>query len=238
MIKIGIGIPTFNRKKDLENLINSIQHYTTKVPYQLFCGVDGSDDGTIEMLVKKNIEFTYGPKVGPSLNLNRIFRRFIHCNYILIVKDNAIITRDEWIELFISASGMFNLPHIIYGSSDDSINIQSDEKIGNLWLAWTDKYSPIISFYTRKALERVGGIDERFKGMNPYGQQEQFKRMIQAKLIPGGRGFPNLNTAKEFVSYNQPIWTYDPPIDYKRGEILYEKLQIENRQTKNIFRKL
>ena len=229
MIKIGVGIPTCQNKIFLEKLIDSVYTYTTKIPYILFCSVDGSTDGTISMLVRKGIEFTYGPTVGPSLNLNRIFRRFIHHNYTIILNDKIEIIKDGWLETMISASNIFNYPHVVYTpGTTDSIDTLADISVG-----WTKEYNPAIQLYTRKTIERIGGIDDRFK-YTRVGQFEHYARMMDSKLMPVTDTYPSVTTMETYIKLNNFV-TPEPSDDEWN---IYDKIISENKQTGTLFKKL
>ena len=54
-MKIGIGIPTYNRLDSLKRVVASIETYAD-LPYDLFVSVDGATDGTVEWLQEKEID--------------------------------------------------------------------------------------------------------------------------------------------------------------------------------------
>ena len=236
MIRIGLGISTYNRKESLENLIESIRKYTT-IPYTLFCAVDGSNDGTVEMLINQGIEFTYGQTIGLHINKNRIFRRFSQFNFIFILEDNVTIKKEGWIEEFISASSLFNLPHIICDPRFYK-TIYKTESMGNYVIDWVGVYNPIITFYTRRVVEKIGGIDDRLKGLSP-GLLEHYSRIIQSKLINNEKGFPNFANSKQFIDYDNIDFQYkESKENIDKYYRLYQSIISENKSTGCIYKKL
>lgn len=180
MIRIGIGISTKNRLNNLKVLIDSIKKYTTSIAYDLFVADDHSTDNTIDYLVKNEIEFTSGKELGPNLNKNRLFKKFINYSYIFILEDDIEIVKEGWVEKFILASTLSNLPFLQYYPENafEAKTIGQDIKI-----AYSYELNTECLFYTRRVLEKVGGIDSIFKTYG-YGCQEMYKRIIDSKLLP------------------------------------------------------
>jgi len=244
MIRIGIGISTYNRKDSLKMLIDSIKKHTKTVPHTLFCAVDGSTDGTVEMLMKEGIEFTYGPNIGPNRNKNRIFRRFSQYNYLFMFEDDMEIIRDNWIEIYILASTMSNIPYFIYAPQDDP-NYKENriESVGSVKIAWCNTYSPKLIVLNRRVIEKVGAIDERF---NRYycGSEEHFNRIVACGLLPKGLGIPHVIESKNFIRPipNEKVpklLAEDERIEERQAsQFILKRLTTELSQTQNFFRKL
>lgn len=197
MIRIGLGITTCNNKESLVKLINSIKKYTDKVPYTLYCAVDGSTDGTVEYLMDQDIEFVYGPAVGPAKNKNRIIRRFFQYNYMFIINDTMEITSEGWVELFISAAGLFNYPYFIF--PEDKLSPSNPgERMGDMELSLVNTYSDNLLFYTRRSIEKVGAMDERLYGRE--ASKDQYYRLYKGKMVPHpSKGYPIIQNAFDYM---------------------------------------
>jgi glycosyltransferase involved in cell wall biosynthesis len=244
MIRIGLGITTYNRKESLKILINSIRKNTQNISYHLFCAVDGSTDGTVEMLMKEGIEFTYGPTVGPNRNKNRIIRRFSQFNAMFIIEDDMEIISPNWVELYTLASALSNIPYFTY----KKLNLMEEpplqiDSIGNIQVAWMKEHSSQLLYYTRRVIEKVGGIDDRFTRYY-YGAREQFDRITNVGLLPKNQGIPHVLESQKYII---PIEIGKVPkimsedekeMERKASFEIYKRLSAETKTTGNYYRKL
>jgi len=235
MIRIGVGITTRNRKEHLVRLIESLRAHT-KVPYQLFVAVDGSTDGTVEYLVNNGIEFTYGPIVGSDLNKNRVFRRFLQFNAFFVIEDDMEIKDDRWIEAYGLAAHFTNMPFFAYADTGHPAYKELKvESIGSSTIAWVTQTAGGILYYTRRVMEKVGGIDERFRGYG-YGVQEQIQRMQMAGVLPKNSGIPVITCINRYVVRQDGIsHTLKETGDSER---ILKRLVVETRNSENYYRKL
>jgi GT2 family glycosyltransferase len=190
-VKIGIGITTTQRKENLEVLINSIKEYTNGMIYDICVAVDPTDDNTIEYLIQNEIEFISGKQLGPCLNKNRLLKKFSNYNYIVILEDDVLITREGWIDVLLLASTISGLPFFCYPSNViDSYSLNSSLDIG-LCATLDTK----VLFYQRKVLEKVGGIDNNYTKYG-VGIIEQYQRIVKSGLL-------NYKLLKKFPSVAQ-----------------------------------
>jgi len=242
MIRIGLAIPTFNRKDNLKTLIDSIKENTPNIPYDLCCAVDGSTDGTVEMLMEEGVEFIYGSNVGPQLNKNRLFRRFSDYNFLFMIEDDMRITQKGWVELYILASNLFNIPYFTYSSRDDQDYQESRvECMGRTKIAWIKKHNSRFTFFTRRVMEKVGGIDSRFKSYG-MGSYEQFERMVSVGQIHKNYGIPVVIDSKYYIKPQENkicLISEEAKIKILHEDLdIYNKIKYEKSNIKNSYRKL
>jgi len=176
-IKLGIGVPTYNRSGILEGTIEKIKSLT-KFPCEIFIADDGSSDNTHEIIKKiSNIHYGIFENGGISKNKNRILfylKEVLLCDVIIILEDDTRPLEPGWeIEWILST--------LLYGH----INYAPD------WFKWTGNgngrwHSPMVcdlltgqcSSFSRSALSYVGYFDARF---GKYGHEhvEHTSRLIR-----------------------------------------------------------
>ena len=233
MIKLGIGIRTFNRKQNLIDLIQSIEN-NTSMPYTQFFALDGGTDDTDDMLKTYNQEYTYGPNVGPEQNKNRIFRRFTQYDYIIMIDDDMVITNSKWLDTLLLAHTLTKYEFIGFTpSADEKYTALDDEAFGNITVSFINRYMPKVCLYTRKVIEKVGGIDERISGYLPF-VSEHYIRMSHIGLVPPiNTGYINLKSLDNMIIENPSKIKID-----KTYNTSIEKIVEQVKRDRNIFRKL
>ena len=106
MMKIGVVIPTFNRKKHLQALLGSLRNQRLEdgIELAVIVVVDGSTDGTIEMLQSDFPEVYQVHGTGNwwfTRSLNEGCRKActLNVNYILTLNDDCVLQRDVVMQL-------------------------------------------------------------------------------------------------------------------------------------------
>src|ERR1700712_3829984 len=99
MLKLGIGIPSFNRKPILRETINSIRVMTKYLPSVLVVADDGSSDGTADMLERMGVACVRGRNMGVAWNKNRalyMLNARLRCDVTILLEDDAYPSRLGW----------------------------------------------------------------------------------------------------------------------------------------------
>lgn len=162
-MKIGIGIATFNRIDNLQNLISDLKKYTLN-SYDLFVADDNSRDGTQNWLSSNNIPFQSGPGYGISFNKNKIFQYFQNHDIIFILEDDVRIVKSGWDQLFIDALTKTKENHVSWFVKDPAYTVVKVFTFNGIQLEELKDTSAQIQVFTGKCLKNVGGFDTRFIG--------------------------------------------------------------------------
>lgn len=96
--RLGIGVTTFNRRAQLEQVIDGIIAHT-RTPYDLIVCDDGSKDDTIEMLRRRRIPHIAAPNRGIAWNKNRTFYYLAEarrCDALIILEDDTAPSEPGW----------------------------------------------------------------------------------------------------------------------------------------------
>lgn len=96
--RLGIGVTTFNRRAQLEQVLDGIIAHT-RTPYDLIVCDDGSRDDTIEMLRRRRIPHIAAPNRGIAWNKNRTFYYLAEvrrCDALIILEDDTTPSEPGW----------------------------------------------------------------------------------------------------------------------------------------------
>ena len=187
MAEILIGIPTFNRLKNLKVCIKEIKRHTIQ-PYDLIVADDHSSDGTLEWLIESGIRYETGENRGGGRNKNRIFKHYRGYKYIFVFEDDYKPIYIGWEKEFIDAMNKYKLPALLYYEKEHYESLHGVKYAFTDDLIWANRFEPAVALYDSKAIEKVGGVNPKFFG---YGHSiaEHFWRMQKSKLIPSN--FPD-----------------------------------------------
>ncbi|CAI9120750.1 glycosyltransferase family 2 protein [Brytella acorum] len=176
-IRLGIGIPTYNRSSMVLETIQRVKDLTPFNPLILVSN-DGSSDNTAEVLSHiKGINVLDAPNAGIAWNKNRLLfnlHEIEKCDVVLLLEDDAQPTVYGWNVDWILACIQFG--HVNFAPSWFP---QGGTGNGS----WHDPlHSDILtaqcSGFARQALSYVGYIDSRF-GRYGHEHVEHTSRMIR-----------------------------------------------------------
>ncbi|MFC4269735.1 glycosyltransferase family 2 protein [Polaribacter marinivivus] len=214
MINLAVIIPTFNRKEYLKNLLDQIKNIShSKFTVNVITVVDGSTDGTLEMLKSNH------PKVNTVIGngnwwYTKSINKGIDCayklgtDYILTLNDDILLKENFFEELY---KAMTQSPKkSIIGAS--SFTKTKPKKILSLGvkkiILWRYKLIPYYKIFTNKKDVRC------LEGLH------------QSQVLPGrGLLFP-IEIAKRINGFDEKFPQYHSDYDFslrakKKGYKLY-----------------
>ena len=114
-----------------------------------------------------------------------------------------LITHPKWLDTLLLGHTLTNYDYMGFLPSDNERYAEYNaSNIGDIEISYIDKYIPKVNFYTRKLIEKVGGIDERIKGY-VSGVSEHYNRITQCGLLPSvGRGIVNIKSLDKMIIEN------------------------------------
>lgn len=178
MIKLGIGVTTYNRAASLKRTLDGILHYT-RHPYTLIVADDGSPDGTLDLLRSRQIPHVAGPNRGIAWNKNRALfhlQEVARCDVILLLEDDVAPRHDGWEASWIEASrrwGHVNLAGPWFANLFESGTGTTDDPVLSTVLTGQ------CSGFSREALHTVGYMDTRF-GRYGYEHCDHSERLLKS----------------------------------------------------------
>lgn len=201
MVKIGIGIPTYNRLPSLQQVIKDIKKFV-QIPYDLFVAIDGSTDGTINW-IKDICSYTVQPRQGVCSVKNAILKHFRNYDYIFIIEDDMRILKPGIIELYLKAIIDFKIQHFNFLHPSQ---IHPTKKppctIENITIAYSSMLGGGFSTYTKEIINKVGGFNPKFKGYG-HGHCEYTLRISRVGLTSEWGHFAYIVNANKYLYHGE-----------------------------------
>ncbi len=184
---IGVGITTYNRKWKLEETLARLRAVTPE-PFDLLVADDGSTDGTVDYLAASGLDFVTGRNRGVAWNKNRalytLFRR--GHDAIVLLEDDAFPAEQGWLSIWAEAARRYD--HVNYAGAwfPRDVFLAGNGSLDDPFI--TTASTAQVSAFSRRAVERVGFFDTRFRG---YGHEhvDLTQRMIRDGM--GGTWHPS-----------------------------------------------
>jgi glycosyltransferase involved in cell wall biosynthesis len=194
---VCIGVTTYNRLVYLKKFINTWEK--TKSPlfnWTLIIADDGSSDGTLEFLNKKqkeklnyNLKIIFNNKNGVHYQTNTILNTSVNYNFDFGFKvdDDIFFIKSGWDIKYIETSIKYKLDHLVYFSKKWKKPLFNISK-GKDLVSNVDALSSLGCFwtYTPNLIKSIGFFDHREFGRRGNGHIDYTVRACRA-------GFNNLN---------------------------------------------
>jgi glycosyltransferase involved in cell wall biosynthesis len=178
LVRLGIGIITYNRCALLASTIEAVRRYTRHDDCLLVIADDGSTDNTLALARRKQVQVISGINMGIAWNKNRALYSLaymLRCDNVILLEDDVHPTQAGWEQEWISAAQRHG--HVNYAGA-----WFSDAFISGVGTA----EDPILSrqttgqcaSYSSEAVGYAGYYDSRFHG---YGHEhvEHTARMVR-----------------------------------------------------------
>ena len=223
---ITIIIPTFNRKEYLRNILAQLlsQQLLESISLNIIVVVDGSTDGTLEMLQSefKKVHFVIGDGnwwftkcINEGFNLGKK----LNTNYYLLLNDDVEVDDDYIAKLFKAYNSIDN-PNSILGSI--SYSISSRSKIIEAGIIDYNSFLGKYNYYYRYGSE----VDpSKLKGLYPSKELSARGTLMPSAIVEDLGGYDSrfiqygsdtdfCYTAKKkgykvYISWDSPIFCYD-----------------------------
>jgi len=204
--KIGIGIITCNRPEFFIKCFRSIPQVYSK----LIVVNDGADFADWEKLNKeKQFKYVHNETnlgVGKSKNIAFKYLLKEECEYIFLIEDDIIVKDPLVFEKYITASKVTGLHHFNFGyhgpANRGSISKGKPQPrfivdYGAVKIAINGNSVGAFSFYTKKALEDVGLLDEEYT--NAFEHVDHDYRMFLKKYYTPYWNFADIANSYELL---------------------------------------
>lgn len=166
--KIGIGIVTCNRPTFLKKLVDSIRDRSD-------CELIIINDGKPFLMEGYNYYVEDNDtNLGVAKSKNKALKHLLNlgCDHIFLIEDDMLIKDSNIFEVYINASKKSGIQHLMFGyHGPANKNGISKGKpcprlvvdYGDFSLAFNQHCVGAFCYYSRKSLEDVGLIDEKFR---------------------------------------------------------------------------
>jgi len=177
IIRLGIGIATFNRRDVALATVSRVMAHTLH-PYTLMIADDGSRDGTAEALRAQHLTVVGGPNRGVAWNKNRILfylMELARCDVVILLEDDTFPARDGWERDWIVAAARHGHVNLAAGPGLAAV-------VGGAGTGEQPFLTPAVvshcSAFGREATRFAGYFDTRFSGCG-YENIEYAQRLLR-----------------------------------------------------------
>lgn len=187
MIRRFVGIATYNRAENLEQIISSV---IETVPEDTMVAVadDGSTDNTLQVVnkIKFPIQYLRGPNSGVAVNKNRLLFLGQQAHYLCLLEDDLYPTEKGWFEDYEKFCAITDAHHIC--------RVQ-DKEVPDPCPTFTETlkaqgFTPVLAnsprgdltFITSRTVRLVGAFNPKFRGAG-YAHGEWSERAARAGLV-------------------------------------------------------
>jgi GT2 family glycosyltransferase len=218
--KIGVGVITCERPDYFNNLLESIDKKVAGIDRIVV--IDDGIKKTVHSHSKidfvKHTDGRIGVGKGKNMAIRDLFDN--DCDYIFIIEDDMLILDSTVFQQYIEASKVSNIQHFNYGPGSPFNRKQTiknfdlhnrhlleeetepDPRIiidyKNCKIALYKHVTGTCSFYTRKAIDAVGFIDENYK--NAWEHVDHTYNIIKANLHPPFWWFADLANSHKLIT--------------------------------------
>lgn len=197
-MKIGIGIPTYDRLESLKLTVKSLRAYTD-IQHDLCVVIDGSSDLTKDWLIDNHVDHIFHEQNrGVCYAKNKILQKFRDYDYIFIIEDDVRLVKHGLLSLYIRAIKVFHIQHWNFLAPWQRESRRPNMTRNGLTMMFSKKLGGALSVYTKKVIEKVGAFNPQFKGYG-YGHCEYTLRAHRAGLTTPWNEFAHLVDAEDYV---------------------------------------
>jgi glycosyltransferase involved in cell wall biosynthesis len=177
-IKLGIGITSYNRYRDLETCLFHVRELTPQ-PFSLVVADDGSTDDTRAICARQRITCVTGENMGIAWNKNRalfFLHEIFECDVIILLEDDCYPNRFGWHYRWVRAAQEWG--HVNFAGNWFCDRFLDGEGTVTRPFLSTSVSGQCVAF-SRRALRVCGFLDPRFRGYG-YEHSEHSSRLVRA----------------------------------------------------------
>jgi len=239
-IEVSVVIPTYKRSELLSRcLYAAINQSMTCSRYEIIVVTDGPDKETVETVNMISKQFSFCPSVqcislgdkrGPAAARNAGWK--IAKGELIIFTDDDCIPLFYWIENFVKAYRQFNKTEIAFtGKIKVPISDKPTDHAKNTALLEKAEFVTANCACSKKALEKIGGLDEDFTmawredsalEFDLFEENIPIHKVNEAIIVHPVRSVP------WGISIKEQKKSMFNPLLYKKHPILYQQ-KIHNR---------
>jgi len=196
---IGIGITTRNRSIILDITLQHFLEYTPNINnYKFFVYNDTDNQEEKEkyypVIEKYNfVNIEYGDnRLGIAKSKNKCLKFLHDCEYVFLFDDDCFPKKIGWDQYYIDTYKKTDIHHLMHLSPVLGVSRQCDS------ITEFKNCMGVMLFFTRHALDILGGYDTRF---NIYGYEhcQITNRAYDAKLMGNYWKYCSPNRSEEFI---------------------------------------
>jgi glycosyltransferase involved in cell wall biosynthesis len=178
VLRLGIGIVTYNRRSVLAETVDRVRRLTRHSQVDWVVADDSSSDDTAAWLRAQNVPMITGVNMGVTWNKNRalyLLSAVLNNDVVILLEDDTQPTKPGWEQAWIEGAQRWG--HINYARPWTPEEFLSGKGTPAEPIISKTLTAQIASF-SREALLFGGYFDSRFKGFG-HGHVEHSRRLIR-----------------------------------------------------------
>lgn len=228
MLKSLITINTCNRLGEVKkNIIPFLQICKKNRDFHFLLALDGFDEAYEKYCARFSIPMLHSnEREGVGLSKNRVLKQFPGYDYYFFIDDDIELIDYNIFRLFIEISKTAQINHLSYSVNDaqNKISDSGFDLIGGY------RGGGCFNFYTRAAIDSVGGWHTDFAKYKRFGHTEHSYRVFYKGLNP----FPyvTIRNINKYIILNDPPHVTNISIEQNENELIpEEQAMIDAKQT-------
>jgi GT2 family glycosyltransferase len=220
--KIGVGITTCNRPNYLKDLLNSLSS-SEKLLDEVVIVNDGDILQNFHFGREVVIQNSTNLGIAKSKNKALKYLKDRNCDYMFLVEDDIIVKNLDIFKNYITASNITGIQHFNFGPGSP-FNRKQETSAFDLHnrhtlsedsepapkaiidykyckIALYQHVTGMFSFYTKRVIEEVGLLDEKF--FNAWEHVDHTYQIIKAGFHPPFWWFADLDNSHHFIESNK-----------------------------------
>lgn len=230
---IGVGILSYNRKKSLKRLVDSILRNTNLLKTTVFISDDGSDDKeTIKYLNElqnnKNLVILRNDNIGIAGNSNRLLQCLSRFKYGLLLNDDVEILKDGWEYFYSIATEKTGIKHFqhrqngVYGATIGQIVNKGQIDLRKV----NDKPHGAILAFTSDIIEKCGYFNEEY---GKYGMEHVDWSMKPHEFGLQEGGFFDVEGSSEYFKVHpEQSSVVDRTLKLRKSRLVHESRKVKD----------
>jgi GT2 family glycosyltransferase len=234
--KIGVGVVTMNREHLLKKLYNSITSLELHNIIDEIILVNDGDKIDDSYLWTELITNPKNLGVGKSKNKALEALMVKNCDHIFLIEDDIFVKDPKVFEKYIEASKVSGIQHFNYsqhglGNVTHDYNRDPNPRFivdyKTCKIAFYPHCVGAFSYYSKKCLETVGFIDEKY--YNACEHVDHSYEIIKAGMHPPYWAFADIDKSWEYLG--------DEPWSFQQSSIISSPTAVENiKRSDEIFK--
>lgn len=185
MTKRGVAVLSYNRGKNLKQIIDSILSTVPADTKVIVCD-DGSTGETVDILNKLDVTVIRGKNLGVGANKNRALFALQDCNFLAMIEDDLVVRAKDWFQMYEEVTLISGIHHFcrVQGKQAGEVvsKFSAYLKDHKLFPIYGIKPRGDFVFITKAVLDRVGAFHPEFVGAG-YAHVNWQTRIINAGLV-------------------------------------------------------
>lgn len=217
--KIGVGVVTYNRPEQFNKLFSSLQNCKDKIDHLcIYEDSVGNNPEHVNYIYSEQLRWkgdntlmiiTTDSNTGVGVAKNQCLNHLLNkgCDYIFLIEDDIFIKDPKVFEKYIEASDATGIQHFNF-SQHGVMNKAYPGGVANPRTVLNYESAKIniplyphcvgaFSFYTKRCLEQVGLLDERY--YNACEHVDHTLQIIKAGMHPPFWTFPDIENSWEYL---------------------------------------